>query len=122
MSGRALRWLLSLASGPLSPRSGRSRLTIVRHHRVYAEGERALYHLGVSESVLEAQVATCVRAGATPCTVREGLERLRDGRPGHAIAFSFDDGYADNVTRALPILARHGAKATFYLKIGRAHV
>lgn len=118
MSGRALRWLLSLASGPWSPRSGPPRLTIVRHHRVYADGERALYHLGVSESVLGAQVEACARAGAVPCTVREGLARLVRGEAGHAVAFSFDDGYADNVTRALPVLERHGAKATFYLAAG----
>lgn len=118
MSGRALRWLLSLAAGGWAPRSGPPRLTIVRHHRVYADGERALYHLGVSESVLRAQVETCARAGAVPCTVRAGLARLERGEAGHAIAFTFDDGYADNVTRALPILERCGAKATFYLAAG----
>ena len=118
MSGRAIRWLLSLAAGRWAPRSGPPRLTIVRHHRVYADGERALYHLGVSESVLRAQVETCVRAGAPPCTVREGLARLARGDAGQRIAFSFDDGYADNVTRALPVLQRCGAKATFYLAAG----
>ncbi len=118
MNGRALRWLLSLAAGRWSPRSGPPRLTIVRHHRVYADGERALYHLGVSESVLRAQVETCARDGAVPCTVREGLARLARGDAGHAVAFSFDDGYADNVTRALPVLERFGAKATFYLAAG----
>lgn len=118
MSGRAVRWLLSLAAGRWSPRSGPPRLTIVRHHRVYADGERALYHLGVSESVLRAQVATCARAGAVPCTVRAGLARLARGEAGHAVAFSFDDGYADNVTRALPVLEEHGARATFYLAAG----
>jgi peptidoglycan/xylan/chitin deacetylase (PgdA/CDA1 family) len=118
VSGRALRWLLAHAAGRWSPRSGPARLTIVRHHRVYADGERALYHLGVSESVLRAQVETCVRAGAAPCTVREGLARLGRGEPGHAVAFSFDDGYADNVTRALPVFERAGAKATFFLAAG----
>lgn len=118
MSGRAIRWLLSLAAGRWSPRSGPPRLTIVRHHRVYADGERALYRLGVSESVLRAQVEACVRAGAAPCTVGEGLARLARGDAGHAVAFSFDDGYADNVTRALPVLERFGAKASFYLAAG----
>ncbi len=118
MNGRTVRWLLALASGRWSPRSGPPRLTIVRHHRVYADGERALYHLGVSESVLKAQVAACVRAGAVPGTVRDGLARLARGEAGHAVAFSFDDGYADNVTRALPVLAAAGARASFYLAAG----
>jgi len=99
-------------------RSGASRLTIVRHHRVYAEGERALYHLGVSESLLSGQIETCVRAGLTPVTVAEGLARLDRGEPGQVVAFSFDDGYSDNMTRALAVLQRHGARATFYLTAG----
>jgi peptidoglycan/xylan/chitin deacetylase (PgdA/CDA1 family) len=118
VSARAVRWLLSLIAPRGNPRSGPSRLTIVRHHRVYADGERPLYALGVSASVFEAQLAACGRAGLVPVSVRAGLERLRRGTPGHAIAFSFDDGYADNVTRALPALRRHGAAATFYLTAG----
>jgi len=118
VSGRAIRWLLSLVAGRWSPRSGPPRLTIVRHHRVYADGEQALYRLGVSETVLRAQVEACARAGAVPCTVGEGLARLERGEAGHAVAFSFDDGYADNVTRALPVLERCGARASFYLAAG----
>lgn len=118
MNARFLRWLLALGASAVSTRSGPARLTIVRHHRVYADGERALYHLGVSATMLEGQVATCVRAGLTPITVSEGLARLDRHEPGQAVAFTFDDGYADNVTRALPILQRHGARGTFYLTSG----
>jgi peptidoglycan/xylan/chitin deacetylase (PgdA/CDA1 family) len=118
VSGRLLRWLLSLGVPARSARSGPPRLTIVRHHRVYADGERALYPLGVEESVLAGQLAALARAGLAPVTVREGLERIARGDGGAALAFSFDDGYADNVTRALPLLQRHGARATFYLTAG----
>jgi len=118
VSGRLLRWLMSWGAGARDVRRGPPRLTIVRHHRVFADGERPLYALGVFESTFRAQVEVCVRAGLTPVTVRDGLEFLRRGEPGHAVAFSFDDGYADNVERALPILARFGARATFYLAAG----
>ena len=37
------------------------------------------------------------------------------GLPGGALAISFDDGYADNHEIALPILQRHGLKATFFI-------
>ncbi len=117
MSGRALRWLLSMAPYP-RVNAGGARLTIVRHHRVYADGERRLYHLGVSAGVLGRQLAACAAAGLVPVTVRAGWEWLQRGERGHRVAFSFDDGYADNVTRALPVLARHGAHATFYLTAG----
>lgn len=116
MSGRLVRWALSLAAGPKPPAA--PTLTIVRHHRVYADGARALYHLGVSESALAGQLAALAKAKLTPVSVAEGLQRLEKGVAGHHVAFTFDDGYADNVTRALPVLARFGARATFYLTAG----
>lgn len=115
MNGRLVRWALSLTHRRRARRA--ATLTIVRHHRVFAEGERPLYRLGVSEGVLEGQLATLARAGLAPVTVEEGLARLGEGRR-HTVALTFDDGYADNVHRALPVLARHGARATFYLTAG----
>lgn len=115
MSARFLRWLLSLGTGGRAPQHEPPRLTIVRHHRVYSASERPLYRLGVTGSVFEAQVVTCVRAGLTPITVREGLDWLASASHGHRVAFSFDDGYRDNLERALPALQRHGARATLFL-------
>jgi peptidoglycan/xylan/chitin deacetylase (PgdA/CDA1 family) len=34
------------------------------------------------------------------------------------VAITFDDGYEDNHSQALPILARHGATATFFITAG----
>lgn len=116
MSGRAVRWLLSL--GHRRKPASEPRLVIVRHHRIYRDDERPLYRLGVRESVFRAQLDWLQRSDLAPVTVAEGLARLDQGGPGRWVAMSFDDGYADNVHLALPALAQHGARATFYLTAG----
>jgi peptidoglycan/xylan/chitin deacetylase (PgdA/CDA1 family) len=116
VSGRALRWLASLL-----PRLDGGRvasLVIIRHHRVYGPEERPLYRLGVGEDVLRAQLALLARLGLAPVTISQGLARLGSGEPRRTVAMSFDDGYADNVRRALPLLAAAGARATFFLTAG----
>jgi peptidoglycan/xylan/chitin deacetylase (PgdA/CDA1 family) len=45
-------------------------------------------------------------------------ELARGGRPNDAVVLTFDDGYADNATVALPLLERFGARATFYVSSG----
>jgi peptidoglycan/xylan/chitin deacetylase (PgdA/CDA1 family) len=35
--------------------------------------------------------------------------------PPNPILFTFDDGYRDNLTTALPLLQKHGARATFFI-------
>jgi peptidoglycan/xylan/chitin deacetylase (PgdA/CDA1 family) len=52
-------------------------------------------------------------------TVGEAIERRReDTLPSRALCITFDDGYADNAEVALPILARHGLRATFFVATG----
>jgi len=118
VNGRTLRWMMSFAHRAGSRNGGGGRLTIVRHHRVYGDDERPLSRLGVRESVFRAQLALLGRQGLVPVTVQEGLARLDAGTPGHWVAMSFDDGYADNVHRALPALRAAGARASFYLAAG----
>ena len=50
----------------------------------------------------------------------EAVRTLAEGRqlPRRAVALSFDDGYRDNLTLAVPLLERLGLPATFFLVPG----
>ncbi len=55
----------------------------------------------------------------TVLPLREAAARLRGGTlPVRSACVTFDDGYADNVTVALPILQRYGVSATFFVATG----
>jgi peptidoglycan/xylan/chitin deacetylase (PgdA/CDA1 family) len=55
-------------------------------------------------------------------TMDEVRQRLTEGTPEKVrrplVALTFDDGFRDNLTLALPILRRHGAPATVYVPSG----
>ena len=52
-------------------------------------------------------------------TLGEAVTALADGKlPPRALVITFDDGYADNAEVALPILLRHGLKASFFVSTG----
>jgi peptidoglycan/xylan/chitin deacetylase (PgdA/CDA1 family) len=51
--------------------------------------------------------------------LRDAVEHLRSGTlPPRAASITFDDGYADNYTEALPLLRKHGLHATFFIATG----
>jgi peptidoglycan/xylan/chitin deacetylase (PgdA/CDA1 family) len=52
-------------------------------------------------------------------SLEECLERLLENDRSHRYAATFDDGYRDNVSMALPILERHNAPFLIYVPTGR---
>jgi peptidoglycan/xylan/chitin deacetylase (PgdA/CDA1 family) len=74
---------------------------------------------GAGVDGLARQVRALQRIG-TIVPLGEALEALATGGrlPARPIALTFDDGYRDNLERALPVLERLGAPATFFLVPG----
>ena len=68
--------------------------------------------LRVSPEMFEWQLRWMQKQGLRFLTMSE-LARGKDVERG--VAITFDDGFEDNLTNALPLLERYGAKATLYL-------
>lgn len=76
-----------------------------------------LRDLTVAPERFESQIAELTQRGYVFLTVSEIADALssRKPLPKKAIAITFDDGYLDNYTDALPILKKYGARATVFM-------
>lgn len=95
-------------------------LAILRYHAVCGpEGYRyADPQICVTAESFERHVAYLSKAYSV-MRLDDAAARLAAGEPlpRNAVAITFDDGYADNLTAAR-ILAKYGATATFYITAG----
>jgi len=72
--------------------------------------------LKITPEFLESVIRHVMEAGFEFLALDEIPERLRSPRPGRPFAcFTFDDGYRDNLTCALPIFRRFGIPLTVYV-------
>ena len=95
---------------------------VLIYHRV-ADLDRNPQALAVSTANFNAQMSLLAeRHRVMP--LDEMAYAVRGHRTPHqAVAVTFDDGYADNLTSAAPILVRHGIPATVYINsalVGRS--
>lgn len=109
---------MSLAPGPKA-----ARISILTYHyiRVNPDPRDALgYALSVTPSNFAAQMDWLAQNGYHPITTVDLVGYLRGerGLPSKPIVITFDDGYADFYTTAIPILRRHDFTAVSYVVSG----
>ncbi|HEB98310.1 MAG TPA: polysaccharide deacetylase family protein [Thiotrichales bacterium] len=93
---------------------------ILMYHRIAEAAPGAPFRgLCVSPRRFEAQLRWLQAQGWQGFTVSELVRRAGHDLPPRALAITFDDGYADNFTEALPLLQRYGFPATLYLVVDR---
>ncbi len=100
--------------GPSRRRSERLGATILLYHRV-AEAESDPQLLCVAPARF-AEHLDALRRNYHPLSLGALVGGLREGVvPANAVAVTFDDGYADNYTHALPLLRRYDVGATVFV-------
>lgn len=105
--------LASLARRLSGGETGR-RGVVLLYHRV-ADLRRDPQRLAVSPERFSRQLEVLVEHG-TPLTLEDMLRGAVAGTlPPRAVAVTFDDGYADNLDTAAPLLVRYGVPATVFV-------
>lgn len=89
------------------------------YHSVRAQPPRTTKRLAVDPAALREQLAWLADHGFTGMTFLDAAETLRrSALPDRTVVLTFDDGYADFATTALPLLQRFGYPATLFVTTG----
>ncbi|MFF8971373.1 polysaccharide deacetylase family protein [Streptomyces sp. NPDC014995] len=91
---------------------------VVMYHSV-GDCSHDPYRITVSPRRLDRQLRWLRRRGLRGVGVRELLTSRARGAGQDLVGLTFDDGYADFVLHALPLLRRHGCGATLFVLPGR---
>ena len=108
-----LRTAFSLAS----PSGVQGRLSVFIFHRVLPKSDPLFPNEPDAQSF--ARTLGWIKSWFNVLPLDAAVDHLkRQDLPARAAVITFDDGYADNRTIALPILLQHGLTATFFIATG----
>lgn len=114
-----LNALSTLGAMRLGEYISRRKLLVLTYHRVISRSDWP--HAGHPPNTLfddefDAQMAfVAQRFNVLGCRQLRSVVEKRATTPNYSIVITFDDGYENNFTHALPILQRHGLNAVFFV-------
>lgn len=128
MSGGGSRLTLKQAVGRLAGAVRRSPSHGVRsllYHSIVRTDERDAGQMTTPVALFDDQMRYLAEHGYRVMQAGEVLRRWEAGEPlpARAVSITFDDGFADNLTLALPVLQKYGFPATIFVVaawVGRA--
>jgi peptidoglycan/xylan/chitin deacetylase (PgdA/CDA1 family) len=88
----------------------RGRGTLLMLHEIHSDGTLARYD-GTTIAELDRMLAALRRWDIDLIAMDDLLPRLKSDNPRQFAVLTFDDGYRDNLTNALPVLERYQAPA-----------
>jgi len=109
--------LIRHALGYLSPGGPGNRLSVLILHRVVAQPDPIFP--GEMHAARFDEVCGWLKRWFNVLPLDVAVQQLRYERlPERACCITFDDGYADNLQVAVPILKKHGLTASFFIATG----
>lgn len=109
--------LSRILASAMSPSGRWGALSILIFHRVYSNHD-PLFPEGPDRQRFDS-ILRWLKRSFNVVPLSRGIEGLTNGSlPSRAISITFDDGYADNYTLAMPALVNHGLSATFFISTG----
>ncbi len=98
-----------------------TRLPILMYHSVSSHATPRFRPFTILPAVFAEQMSHLEQHGYTPVTVTQFVKAMRGVQgqlPDRPVILTFDDGFADFYTNALPVLKLHGFPATLYITTG----
>jgi peptidoglycan/xylan/chitin deacetylase (PgdA/CDA1 family) len=91
---------------------------VLMYHSICSSREPDPHRIRVAPDRLDRHLRLLRRLGLRGVSLAELLDAERRGAAEGLVGLTFDDGYADFVEHAVPVLARHGVTATLYVVAG----
>ncbi|MFS2034149.1 polysaccharide deacetylase family protein [Polaromonas sp. CT11-55] len=103
------------------PTLNRQPIPILVYHQIAEappKGSSPFRGLYVAPAAFARQMAWLKRLGYTGLSMGGLMPYLRGERSGKVVGITFDDGYRNNLSHALPVLVKHGFSSTCYAVSG----